>query len=172
MIAAKVSGSTASMLTVTRPRPASLRGAARTKATLASCRPAPLIPTPRRTGARARVEQGQVRILEQVKFKTGSATILPESDAVLDAVAKVLKEHTEIKAVRVEGHTDNRGGKAMNKKLSTKRAASVATWLITKGGMERAGITSQGFGRGRSIGDNRTEEGRRDNRRVEFHIEQ
>ena len=118
----------------------------------------------------ARVERGQVRIIEQVKFKTGSATILPESYPILEAVAKILKEHPEIKKVRVEGHTDNRGGKAMNKRLSTRRAASVVKWLTAKGGVEKARLTSQGFGMERPIEDNSTEDGRRENRRVEFHI--
>ena len=42
--------------------------------------------------------------------------ILPESDAILDAVPKILKEHAEITKVRVEGHTDNRGGAVYNKR--------------------------------------------------------
>ena len=128
-------------------------------------------PDPKKNGCPlARVERGQVRIIEQVKFKTGSATILPESYPILEAVAKILKEHPEIKKVRVEGHTDNRGGKAMNKRLSTRRAASVVKWLTARGGIEKARLTSQGFGMERPIEDNSTEDGRRENRRVEFHI--
>jgi OmpA-OmpF porin, OOP family len=128
-------------------------------------------PDPKKNGCPlARVERGQVRIIEQVKFKTGSATILPESYTILEAVAKILKEHPEIKKVRVEGHTDNRGGKAMNKRLSTRRAAAVVKWLTAKGGIEKGRLTSQGFGMERPIEDNSTEDGRRENRRVEFHI--
>jgi OmpA-OmpF porin, OOP family len=131
----------------------------------------PVDPDPKKNGCPlARVEQGQVRITEQVKFKTASATILPESNTLLEAVAKILKEHPEIKKVRVEGHTDNRGGKSMNQRLSQRRAASVVTWLVTKGGVEKSRLTSEGFGLDRPIADNATEEGRRDNRRVEFHI--
>jgi OmpA-OmpF porin, OOP family len=118
----------------------------------------------------ARVERGQVRIIEQVKFKSGSSTILPESFAVLEAVAKILGEHPEIKQVRIEGHTDNRGGKAMNQRLSTRRAAAVMKWLTGKGKVEKGRLTSQGFGMDRPIEDNGIEEGRRENRRVEFHI--
>jgi OOP family OmpA-OmpF porin len=128
-------------------------------------------PDPKKNGCPlARVEKGQVKIIEQVKFKTGSATILPESYPILEAVATILKEHPEIKKVRVEGHTDNRGGKAMNKRLSTRRAASVVKWLTAKGGIEKGRLTSQGFGMERPIDDNSTEDGRRENRRVEFHI--
>ena len=118
----------------------------------------------------ARVEKGQVRIIEQVKFKTGSATILPESYPILEAVAKILKEHPEIKKVRIEGHTDNRGGKALNKRLSARRASSVMRWLTAKGGIPKAALTSVGHGMDKPIEDNSTEDGRRENRRVEFHI--
>jgi OmpA-OmpF porin, OOP family len=118
----------------------------------------------------ARVERGQVRIIEQVKFKSGSSTILPESFAVLEAVAKILGEHPEIKQVRIEGHTDNRGGKAMNQRLSTRRAAAVMKWLTSKGKVDKGRLTSHGFGMDRPLEDNATEEGRRENRRVEFHI--
>lgn len=128
-------------------------------------------PDPKKNGCPlVRVEKGQVRILEQVKFKTGSATILPESDALLTAVAKILKDNPDIKKVRVEGHTDNRGGRRMNKSLSTKRAAAVVRWLVRKGGVEKGRLTSEGFGLERPIEDNATEEGRTANRRVEFHI--
>jgi OmpA-OmpF porin, OOP family len=118
----------------------------------------------------ARVERGQVRIIEQVKFKSGSSTILAESFPVLEAVAKILTEHPEIKKVRIEGHTDNRGGKAMNQRLSTRRAASVMKWLTGKGKIDKGRLTSQGLGMDRPLEDNGTEEGRRENRRVEFHI--
>jgi outer membrane protein OmpA-like peptidoglycan-associated protein len=117
----------------------------------------------------ARVEKGQIRILEQVKFKSGSAQILSESDPVLEAVATVLRAHPEIKKVRVEGHTDNRGSPVYNQGLSRQRAAAVARWLVEHK-IERERLTSEGFGRTRPIATNKTEEGRRENRRVELHI--
>jgi outer membrane protein OmpA-like peptidoglycan-associated protein len=117
----------------------------------------------------ARIEGGQIRIREQVKFKTASARILRESDYILDAVVKVLVEHAEITKVRVEGHTDSRGGRRYNKKLSDKRAASVVKWLI-KHGIDKRRLTSEGFGLERPMATNQTDEGRRQNRRVEIHI--
>jgi OmpA-OmpF porin, OOP family len=104
-----------------------------------------------------------------VKFKTGSATILPESDVILDAVQKIMDEHPEIKKVRIEGHTDNRGGAAYNNGLSKRRAAAVVKWL-TSHGIDKSRLTSQGFGFQRPIATNKTEEGRQENRRVELHI--
>jgi OOP family OmpA-OmpF porin len=128
-------------------------------------------PDPKKNGCpKAAVKNGQIVILEQVKFKTGSAKILPASDSILQAVKKVLDDHTEIQRVRVEGHTDNRGGAAMNKKLSTDRAASVVKWLVSHG-IDKKRLVSQGFGQDRPIDTNATDAGRQNNRRVEFHIE-
>src|SRR5699024_6609683 len=96
--------------------------------------PGPADPDPKKNGCPlARIEDGQVKITEQVKFKTASADILPESDLVLRAIADIIKGHPEITKVRVEGHTDNKGAPAYNKELSKKRASSVATWLIRAG---------------------------------------
>ena len=105
-----------------------------------------------------------------MKFKTGSAEILPVSDATLNAVLAILSEHSEIKNVRVEGHTDNRGGADMNMNLSSRRAASVVKWLVAHG-VDKSRLVSKGFGLTRPIDSNDTDEGRQNNRRVEFHID-
>ena len=78
----------------------------------------------------ARIEAGEIKILEQVRFRTGSARILPESEAILTSVAEILKAHPEIAKARVEGHTDNVGGVAMNRRLSKRRAEPVVKWLV------------------------------------------
>lgn len=116
-----------------------------------------------------RIEGGQIRIREQVKFKTASSQILKESDYILQAVVKILVDHPEIKSVRVEGHTDTRGKPGYNKKLSQRRAASVVKWLV-KHGISKKRLTSAGYGQDRPLATNMTEEGRRQNRRSEFHI--
>jgi outer membrane protein OmpA-like peptidoglycan-associated protein len=118
----------------------------------------------------ARLTNSQVEILDQVKFKSGSSTILAESNPVLEAVAKILKDHPELKKVRVEGHTDNRGSKATNKSLSIQRAAAVVQWLTSKGGVAKSRLTSVGLGMETPIESNDTDAGRQANRRVEFHI--
>lgn len=128
---------------------------------------------PKRNGCpKAFVKEGKIEILDQVKFKTGSAQILPgkDSEEVLQAVLKILTDHPELKKVHVEGHTDNVGSPANNKKLSGDRAASVVKWLVAHG-VDKSRLDSEGFGQERPIGDNKTEEGRRINRRVEFRIE-
>jgi OOP family OmpA-OmpF porin len=133
--------------------------------------PGPRDPDPKKNGCPiARVEAGQVKILDQIKFKTGSAVILPESQSMIDAVTTVLKEHAEIKRVRVEGHTDTQGTAPMNLDLSKRRAASVVTALVAVG-IDRGRLTSQGYGQEKPLDTNATAEGRANNRRVEFHIE-
>jgi len=129
-------------------------------------------PDPKKNGCpKAFVQAGMIKILDQVKFKTASSEILPgkDSEEVLQAVLKVFRDHGEIKLVRVEGHTDNRGPAEYNRKLSAARAQSVVTWLV-KHGVEASRLTSDGFGLDKPIDTNETEEGRKNNRRVEFRI--
>ncbi len=133
--------------------------------------PGPKDPDPKKNGCPAvRVEGGQIKILEQVKFKTGSSVILKESDGILTAVTAVLKQHDEIKKVRVEGHTDSKGAPAANKALSQARAASVVKWLVSHG-IDSKRLYPKGFGQERPIDSNDTDAGRQNNRRVEFHID-
>jgi len=132
--------------------------------------PGPKNDDPKKNGCpAAHIEKGQIRILEQVQFKTGSDVILPASDSILEAVQKILEDHPEITKLSVEGHTDNRGSAAYNKKLSAKRAASVMRWL-TKHGIDTKRLQSAGYGFERPIDTNDTDEGRQANRRVEFHL--
>jgi outer membrane protein OmpA-like peptidoglycan-associated protein len=115
------------------------------------------------------LEKSQVRVLQQVKFATGSATILPASFAMLQEVVDLLKVTPSIKSISVEGHTDNVASAAYNLDLSRKRAASVKKWLIDHG-VASTRLTSEGYGLTKPIGDNKTNEGRAANRRVEFKI--
>jgi outer membrane protein OmpA-like peptidoglycan-associated protein len=127
-------------------------------------------PDPKKNGCpRVRIEAQQIKITEQIKFKTDSAEILPESDGVLTEIGDTLNGHPEIKKVRVEGHTDATGDPGYNRELSRRRAEAVTDWL-TKHKVERNRLVSVGMGQDRPIDTNATEDGRRNNRRVEFHI--
>jgi OOP family OmpA-OmpF porin len=117
----------------------------------------------------ARIERGQIRILDQVQFETGSAILLPVSYPVLKAVTQLLLDHPEIGKVSIEGHTDNVGAADFNKRLSNQRVLSVLRWLADHG-IELARLASAGFGAEFPVTSNSTEDGRRLNRRVEFHI--
>jgi outer membrane protein OmpA-like peptidoglycan-associated protein len=127
---------------------------------------------PKRNGCpKAFVQGTQIKILDQVKFQTNKANILPgkESEDVLLAVQAVLTQHNEIRAVRIEGHTDNTGAAEHNRELSKQRAQAVLDWLV-KHGIEASRLKAEGFGPDRPIDANATDEGRRNNRRVEFQI--
>lgn len=119
----------------------------------------------------ARIEAEQIKIVEQVQFRTASSRILPVSQRIIDAVADVLKRHPQITRVRIEGHTDDVGPDAYNKRLSAQRAAAVLNALV-RAGVERSRLHSVGHGEERPLERNDSEEGRQANRRVEFHIEQ
>ncbi len=114
-------------------------------------------------------EAGRIELREMIFFETGSDEIDSVSFPLLNQLARVLNENPQVERVRIEGHTDNRGGAEFNMDLSERRAASVKEALIGRG-VEEGRLTSQGFGLTRPIADNNTEEGRAENRRVEFHI--
>jgi outer membrane protein OmpA-like peptidoglycan-associated protein len=134
--------------------------------------PGPPNEDPKKNGCPlARIEHGQVRILEQVQFAFNSDRILHASDVILNAVLKIVEEHDEITRISIEGHTDNVGSAKYNKDLSNRRAASVRNWLVQHG-VDAGRLSSVGYGLERPIADNVTEEGRQENRRVEFHIKE
>jgi len=130
----------------------------------------PKDPDPKKNGCPiARVEAGQIRITQQVKFKFGSAVLDPEGDGVLGAVLDILQKHPEITKIRIEGHTDNHGADWLNLGLSKQRAAAVVEWLAKKG-IDKKRMESAGLGKTRPIDTNDTPQGMANNRRVEFHI--
>jgi OmpA-OmpF porin, OOP family len=132
--------------------------------------PGPKNADPTKNGCpQAVVKNDRIVILDQVQFRTDSAEILPESNSILGSVLKILNEHTDILRVSIEGHTDNRGTAAYNMGLSARRAASVVQWLVQHG-VDASRLTSIGYGLTRPLDSNETDIGRRNNRRVEFHI--
>lgn len=128
-------------------------------------------PDPKKNGCpvAVRVTETEIIILQQVQFDTAKATIKKVSDPLLDEVSQVLKEHPEITKIEVQGHTDSRGPKQLNEKLSQARADSVMAALV-KRGIEQERLSAKGYGPNVPIGDNTTDEGRQKNRRVQFNI--
>jgi outer membrane protein OmpA-like peptidoglycan-associated protein len=128
-------------------------------------------PDPKKNGCpkAVRVSETEIFILEQVQFDTAKATIKKVSDPLLDEVAGVLKEHSEIFKIEVQGHTDNKGLAAQNKILSQQRADAVMKALI-KRGIDKGRMTAKGYGQDKPIASNDTDEGRQKNRRVQFTI--
>jgi outer membrane protein OmpA-like peptidoglycan-associated protein len=102
-----------------------------------------------------------------ILFEVNSATIKPESNGVLKEVADVLKKFNDIK-VLIVGHTDADGSDAANLELSKKRAEAVQQVLISEFGIDATRISADGKGEKEPVGDNKTKEGKAQNRRVEF----
>lgn len=119
--------------------------------------------------AKAKVSQGRIEILEKVFFESGKATIQSASYQLLDEVAGILVEHEEIKKVRVEGHTDSRGGASGNRRLSAARAESVRNYLVAKGVAESR-LESVGHGEDKLLDARNSAAAHEKNRRVEFVI--
>lgn len=101
-----------------------------------------------------------------INFQTGSAAIQQDSVSQLEQVAKLLQSDPTLK-VEVGGHTDNVGTPESNLKLSDARAKAVAA-AVVKQGVAAGRLTAKGYGQANPIADNRTEEGRAKNRRVEL----
>ena len=112
---------------------------------------------------------GIIRLNQQVHFATGSATILPDSFAMLQEIANLLVVNKSIKKVSVDGHTDNAGSAELNRKLSQDRANSVVAWLSGHG-VEAARLEAHGYGPDKPVDTNATPQGRTNNRRVEFNV--
>jgi outer membrane protein OmpA-like peptidoglycan-associated protein len=116
-----------------------------------------------------RVEQGVIRLLQQIKFANNSDVILGESNSIMDELRAAMQANTRIAHVRVEGHTDDRGPNKRNLALSKKRAASVVRWLAVRG-IDTSRLEAWGCGEIQPIDSNKTNAGRANNRRVVFHI--
>ncbi|NBA88027.1 OmpA family protein [Emticicia sp. CRIBPO] len=114
-----------------------------------------------------KIEENKFR-LNKVYFNIGEAVILEESFPQLDDLADHLKENPELR-IRIEGHTDNQGDPALNKKLSMERAYNVREYLI-KEGIAGKRIEFKGMGDTKPVSPNDTEENRKKNRRVEYTI--
>jgi outer membrane protein OmpA-like peptidoglycan-associated protein len=131
--------------------------------------PPPPPPPPPPEPKRVEVTQDQIVIREKIQFETGKAVIKPESFGLVDEITAAVRDTAAIKKLSIEGHTDDVGSDKYNQKLSDQRASAVRTYLIEKG-IEAGRLVSKGWGEAKPIGDNTTEEGREQNRRVEFII--
>jgi OOP family OmpA-OmpF porin len=100
----------------------------------------------------------------QVNFALNSAKIDGDTKKTLDDLVVRLKE-LEFVSGTVEGHTDATGADAYNQKLSERRAQAVADYLQAQG-IASGRLSASGKGESMPIADNKTKEGRAQNRRV------
>ena len=101
-----------------------------------------------------------------ILFETGKSDIQQESLPIVDQIFELMKSDATLK-ISIEGHTDNVGDAAINKKLSNDRAKAVMDALIAKG-IDKIRMSFVGWGQEKPVADNRSEEGRVQNRRVEI----
>jgi outer membrane protein OmpA-like peptidoglycan-associated protein len=104
-----------------------------------------------------------------VLFATNQSTLLPIAQDRLQQVAHALNDNPN-GAIVVEGHTDSVGSVSSNEELSRRRAEAVREFLVSRG-VDAARIRAIGLGPSRPIADNKSPEGRANNRRVEIVIE-
>lgn len=114
----------------------------------------------------ARVTAEGCWVLTGVNFDTGKWNIRGDARPILDEVVEVLRYNPDLR-VQVQGHTDNVGSAAFNKRLSQNRAKSVRQYLIDQG-IDPGRLEAEGFGLSRPMYSNDTEVGRAKNRRVQL----
>jgi len=112
------------------------------------------------------VKQDSKLVLRSLLFETGSDKIDPSSYPMLEDMISYLTTHKEMK-LHIEGHTDNTGSDETNDALSLGRAKSVMDYLVN-GGIANDRLEAEGKGSHDPVSTNDTEEGRTENRRIEF----
>lgn len=114
------------------------------------------------------VRDAQTIVLQNVNFEFDKSTLTADAKTVLNDVAKGLVSQKDLR-VEIAGHTDSKGSNAYNQKLSQSRAASVKSYLISQG-VAPGQLVSKGYGEVQPVATNDTDEGRAQNRRVEFRV--
>jgi len=119
--------------------------------------------------------QLKIQIDGDLLFDFNKASIQPSADPVLQKAADVIRQYPDA-FILVEGFTDSKGSDDYNLDLSDRRAIAVKDWLMTKGGVVRATITTRGWGEAKPVAPNTNPdgsdnpEGRMQNRRVEITV--
>jgi OOP family OmpA-OmpF porin len=107
---------------------------------------------------------------DRLLFDTGKATLQPSSQEQLGNIAAILKAYPNVH-VKIGGYTDNTGDAAANVALSDARAKNVMDALVAAG-IDPSRLESKGYGDQYPVGDNSTEEGRAQNRRIALLVTQ
>jgi outer membrane protein OmpA-like peptidoglycan-associated protein len=116
-----------------------------------------------------KLEINKVYTLKHVYFETGKARLNTHSQKELDQIVEVLQNDPTL-IISVSGHTDNTGDEKENLELSQRRAEAVIDYLSAKG-IATSRLIAKGYGSTKPLTSNDTEQGRENNRRVEFIIQ-
>lgn len=114
------------------------------------------------------IEKGATIVLKNIFFETGKFELQNESKSELDKLVTLLNENPNLK-IQIDGYTDNVGQEKDNVLLSNYRAKSVVDYLLSKG-IAAVRLTYKGFGSGKPLADNGTEQGKAQNRRTEVFV--
>jgi outer membrane protein OmpA-like peptidoglycan-associated protein len=117
-------------------------------------------------GAQETALEVRVELPADVLFDFDKADIRPDAADALGKLAAIIAAYPNGR-VELSGHTDDKGADAYNQRLSERRAAAVKTWLVDRHSLDGSKIATRGEGESRPVADNRTDEGRQRNRRVE-----
>jgi outer membrane protein OmpA-like peptidoglycan-associated protein len=116
-----------------------------------------------------RVGEGiKIAFDSDILFDLDKSTMRPAAKTNLDKLAVILNKYPDTN-ILVEGHTDATGSDELNMEVSTDRAASVANHLASLG-IDPSRFTVKGYGQSQPVATNDTDNGRKQNRRVELHI--
>ncbi len=115
-----------------------------------------------------RAVEGTSGVLQNIFFDVDKYDLKEKSTTELQKIIVFLTENPKIR-MEISGHTDNSGAASYNKQLSEKRAQAVYNFLVSKG-ISAARLVPKGYGAEKPIADNNSEEGRQQNRRIEFKI--
>lgn len=112
------------------------------------------------------LEEGKPIQLKDIYFEFDKYELMPRSYVELNKLLGILRDNPSMR-IQIAGHTDNIGRSDYNKYLSRKRAKSVVLFLV-ENGISAGRLKYFGEGEAKPIATNDTEEGRFQNRRVEF----
>jgi OOP family OmpA-OmpF porin len=102
----------------------------------------------------------------RIRFESGRATIDPDSAGLLDRLVETALR-CPTTTIEIAGHTDSAGEDAANQALSEKRAQAVIDYLV-KAGLPANRFTAVGYGSTQPVADNESDQGKAQNRRIEF----
>ena len=111
----------------------------------------------------------EILINETIEFQVGLATLLPSSDEIIAGVVAIMRDNDDVELIEVQGHTDDTGSRGGNRTLSQARAAAVLEVMISKG-IAKERLVAKGYGQGTPLVNEKTDEARAKNRRVQFVI--